>query len=151
MISAKGASPTARAEQRAERFSRRFRRRCGSTFFVVLGLALLSCAGPNATYANNVEIVGAKMNCVDRVCRFDVTLAHHDEGWDHYADSFIVVDEENNELGRRTLHHPHVNEQPFTRSLSGVKIPHGLDKIWIRAHDSVHGLSPASVELTLTK
>jgi len=32
-----------------------------------------------------------------------------------------------------------VNEQPFTRSLSGVKLPAGIKQVVIRGHDSVHG------------
>lgn len=38
----------------------------------------------------------------------------------------------------RELAHPHVHEQPFTRSLDGVEIPEGVEKVTIRAHDSVH-------------
>jgi hypothetical protein len=41
-------------------------------------------------------------------------------------------------LGTRILHHPHVNEQPFTRNLSGVNIPNTIETVTIRAHDSVH-------------
>ena len=43
------------------------------------------------------------------------------------------------ELGYRKLLHPHVNEQPFTRSLGGVSVPDGMTEVVIRAHDSVHG------------
>jgi hypothetical protein len=35
--------------------------------------------------------------------------------------------------------HPHENEQPFTRSLTGVAIPDGVTEVTIRAHDSVDG------------
>ena len=42
-------------------------------------------------------------------------------------------------IATRTLHHPHVDEQPFTRSLSGVKIPEDVEQILVRGHDSVHG------------
>ena len=53
---------------------------------------------------------------------------HPDTGWDDYADGWRVLDMDGNELGMRVLHHPHVDEQPFTRSLSG-----GADS---RRHDS---------------
>ena len=46
-----------------------------------------------------------------------VTLRHADTGWDHYADGWEVVAEDGTPLGRRVLAHPHVDEQPFTRSL----------------------------------
>lgn len=70
--------------------------------------------------------------------RFDVTLRLADEGWDHYANKWDVVDPSGRVLGERILHHPHVNEQPFTRSLSSVKIPDDIDFVMIRGHDSVH-------------
>lgn len=73
------------------------------------------------------------------VYSFDVTLRHADSGWDHYADGWEVVAPDGEILGKRTLYHPHVNEQPFTRSLSGVTVPEGFDHVEIRAHDKVHG------------
>ncbi len=70
---------------------------------------------------------------------FSVTLSHPDTGWDHYADGWRVLDMEGNELGLRVLAHPHVNEQPFTRSLSGVQVPEGIGKVQIQARCSVDG------------
>lgn len=74
--------------------------------------------------------------------RFDVTLSHPDTGWDHYADGWRVLDMDSNELGVRVLAHPHVNEQPFTRSLSGVTIPQGTTQVQIQARDNVDGWAP---------
>ena len=45
-------------------------------------------------------------------------------------------------LGERVLLHPHVDEQPFTRSLSGVTVPSGTEQVTVRAHDSVDGWGP---------
>lgn len=70
--------------------------------------------------------------------RFDVAVSHGDEGWDHYADGWEVATPDGVQLGYRKLLHPHVNEQPFTRSLSGVEIPDEITVVLIRAHDSVH-------------
>ena len=66
---------------------------------------------------------------------FDVTISHPDTGWDHYADGWRVLDMEGNELGMRVLFHPHVEEQPFTRSLSGVIIPDGTTQDQVQARD----------------
>jgi len=71
--------------------------------------------------------------------RFDVTLRHADEGWDHYANLWRIETPDGRILGERVLAHPHVNEQPFTRSLSGVRIPDTVDQVIVRARDSVHG------------
>ena len=76
---------------------------------------------------------------------FSVSVYHDDEGWDHYADKWDVVAPDGTVLGTRILHHPHVNEQPFTRSLSGVKIPDTIETVTIRAHDSVHGYGGKTV------
>jgi len=70
--------------------------------------------------------------------RFNVGVSHEDTGWEHYADRWEVLGPDGSALGTRTLLHPHVDEQPFTRSLSGVKIPEGVTEVSIRAHDSVH-------------
>ncbi len=70
---------------------------------------------------------------------FSVTIAHPDTGWDHYVDSWRVTDLDGNVLGERKLAHPHVDEQPFTRSLSGVFIPDSVDTVVIEAHDTVSG------------
>ena len=75
------------------------------------------------------------------------TLLHADTGWDHYADRWEVTDLQGKVLGTRVLWHPHVDEQPFTRSLSGVVIPPGVRQVRIRARDSVHG--HGGQELTL--
>ncbi|MBU2888911.1 hypothetical protein [Celeribacter halophilus] len=71
--------------------------------------------------------------------RFDVTLSHPDTGWDHYADGWRVLDMDGTELGHRVLAHPHVHEQPFTRSLSGVDIPDGVTEVQIEARDTLEG------------
>ena len=70
---------------------------------------------------------------------FEVTVEHADTGWDHYADKWDILDDAGNVLGTRVIYHPHVDEQPFTRRLSGVEIPESIKKVTIRAHDSVHG------------
>ena len=67
------------------------------------------------------------------------TVRHADAGWDHYADGWTVFAPDGTALGHRELLHPHDAEQPFTRSLSGIAIPDGVDRVVLRAHDSVHG------------
>jgi hypothetical protein len=47
------------------------------------------------------------------------------------------------------LLHPHVAEQPFTRSLSGVTIPEGLTEILIRPRCNVDGWSDTTFTIRL--
>jgi hypothetical protein len=83
--------------------------------------------------------------------RFNVTVAHADEGWDHYADKWDVVAPDGSLLGTRVLLHPHESEQPFTRSLGGVAIPEGIETVTLRAHDSVHGYGGAELTVELER
>ena len=73
--------------------------------------------------------------------RFDVTISHPDTGWDHYADGWRVLDMNGAELGMRVLVHPHVTEQPFTRSLGRVAVPEGTSQVRIQARCQVDGWS----------
>jgi hypothetical protein len=79
----------------------------------------------------------------------NVTLQHKDSGWDHYADNWRIIDAKGNILGDRVLYHPHVEEQPFTRGLGSVNIPASLNKVYIEAHDKVHGWSSKRLEIDL--
>jgi hypothetical protein len=114
----------------------------------VLALALLS----PAALAGEADVLSVEAQCSDdRVCRFVVTLRHADEGWKHYADRWEVLSPEGELLATRVLRHPHVEEQPFTRALPGVKIPISVEKVRIRARDSVHGYGGKEVESELPR
>ncbi|MEM1268332.1 MAG: hypothetical protein AAGI50_20205 [Pseudomonadota bacterium] len=103
----------------------------------MLRLFFLFLAAP--ALAGEARVIDARATETGAGWRFDVTVEHGDTGWDHYADGWAVLDADGNELGYRTLHHPHVDEMPFTRSLSGVDVPEGTEMVFIRADDSVHG------------
>lgn len=111
--------------------------------------AIISVLVSGASVAGDVEIVDATAKEGAGGWTFSVTLKHGDTGWDHYADLWEVYTPEGELLGKRVLAHPHVNEQPFTRSLSGVQIPNGVTTVIIRARDSVHGVSPQEFRLEL--
>ena len=116
--------------------------------FLIVSIILLFTA--NVVYAGEADVVEVDVKKTDdNVFHFSVAVRHLDEGWDHYADKWEVVAPDGTVLGTRVLHHPHVNEQPFTRSLSGVKIPDNIKAVTVRAHDSVHkyGGKSATVEL----
>jgi len=90
-------------------------------------------------YAGEADVVDVKISqSSGESYSFDVAVKHADTGWKHYSDAWEVLDNKGNILAKRVLVHPHVNEQPFTRSLSGVEIPAAIKTVTIRAHDSVH-------------
>ncbi len=113
-------------------------------------LFLISMTAAGAAWAGEADIVDVKVAKQGAdTYQFEVTLRHADTGWKHYADAFIVVGPAGKQLGKRVLFHPHVNEQPFTRSLSDVKIPPDIKEVTIRAHDSVHELGGKEMQVNL--
>jgi hypothetical protein len=68
-----------------------------------------------------------------------VTISHRDTGWDDYADGWRVETPGGKILGTRVLHHPHVEEQPFTRSLGGLSLPDDVTEIVVRTRTTVTG------------
>lgn len=117
---------------------------------MALTLGLACVAGTAATVAGEADVI--KVEAIKESAgtyRFEVTVEHADEGWDHYADAWDVIAPDRSILGTRTLLHPHENEQPFTRSLGGVAIPEGIASVTIRARDSVHGYGGIPIEVAL--
>jgi hypothetical protein len=84
---------------------------------------------------------------------FDTSVLHNDQGWEHYADGWEVLDLEGNKLGSRLLGHPHNNERPFTRSQCNIKIPLGVSKVAVRAKCNKHGFGgkATGVDLNISK
>lgn len=104
---------------------------------------------PTVVLAGEVDVTKVTAShSGDGTWRFNVTLRHDDTGWDHYANRWEVVAPDGNVLGTRELLHPHVDEQPFTRSLSGVKIPTDITQVTIRGGDLVHDFG--GIEMTVS-
>lgn len=102
-------------------------------------LSAFAIAGVGGAFAGEADVVDVKATqASDGTWRFDVAVLHADDGWDHYADKWAVFAPDGTMLGERVLAHPHDNEQPFTRSQSGIEIPSDIKKVIVRAHDSVH-------------
>lgn len=118
---------------------------------LLIAWALITGA-PAVAPAGEADVVGAEVVPEGGgTWRFHVTVAHGDTGWDHYADKWEVLGPAGQVLGTRTLLHPHENEQPFTRSLGGVKIPDDVSELTLRAHDSVHGTGGRELTITLPR
>ena len=119
----------------------------GGWRFVALAL---SAVAPSVM-AGEADVVDVRVLSGGGAYTFHVTVKHADSGWDHYADKWDVVLPDGTVIATRILHHPHVDEQPFTRSLSDVRIPPGVDRVAIRAHDKVHGYGGTVREVKLPR
>ena len=112
---------------------------------------LVVASFPTGSRGGAADIASARAVCRDSVCRFLVEVRHADEGWKHYADRWEVLSPDGEVLATRVLRHPHVDEQPFTRALEAVRIPVGIERVKIRAHDSVHGYGGEEVDLEIPR
>lgn len=118
--------------------------------FETTGGASAIAANANVTFVRAVETS-------ENEWMFYVTVVHPDTGWEDYADGWdvvlpdgMVVKPDPNSPFTRLLVHPHVNEQPFTRSQSGIFIPPDVTQVRVRAHDLVDGFGGQEVIVDLT-
>lgn len=98
------------------------------------------------------DIVGAVAEVGDDgTWRFDVTVSSPYDTAERYADAWRILTGDGDVLGVRELAHDHQNEQPFTRSLSGVVIPGSVDRVTIEGRDQVNGWGGQTFELELAR
>lgn len=105
----------------------------------------------------DVKFVRA-VQSADGTWTFYVTVEHPDTGWDDYADGWDVLTSQGEVIKpdpdspfTRLLLHPHVEEQPFTRSQHGISIPESVEKVIVRAHDIVDGFGGQEVLVDFNK
>ena len=116
-----------------------------------------STTEPTGEGMADVEFVKA-VQAADGTWTFSVTVRHPDTGWEDYADGWDVVTPDGQVLKRnpddpftRLLLHPHVDEQPFTRSQSGIRIPEGVTQVTVRAHSLTRGFGGREIVVDLTQ
>lgn len=114
-------------------------------------LAILGVLAAGVAGAGEADVLAVEADCEGSLCTFAVTVRHGDEGWDHYANRWEVVAPDGRVLATRVLRHPHVDEQPFTRDLRGVRIPEDISRVRVRAHDSQHAFGGAEVTVELRR
>lgn len=114
---------------------------------MLIRCVILLAALATPAFADPATVRKATLSQSGGLYTFNVTVSHADTGWDHYVDAWRIKDESGTVLGTRELAHPHVNEQPFTRSLSGVRIPDGVKTVTIEARDNLSGWSSNALQV----
>jgi hypothetical protein len=85
----------------------------------------------------------------DGTWTISATLSSPYDTPERYADAWRVLGSDGTEYGLRILLHDHANEQPFTRSQSGIAIPDSVDIVTVEGRDLVHGWGGTTFDLTL--
>jgi hypothetical protein len=117
--------------------------------YIIFACLLLMCT---AAFAGEADVIEVEVKRIGGdTYKFDVTVRHADEGWEHFANKWEVTAPDGTVLGTRVFAHPHDEEQPFTRSLSGVKIPENITDVTVRAHDLVHEYGGKTVTVALPR
>lgn len=113
--------------------------------------ALLLLLLPVVCAAGEADVLAVDVKPAASADRFDftVTLRHADEGWGHYANRWEILGPDGSVLATRVLAHPHVNEQPFSRSLRNVRLPSTLTWVRVRGYDLVHGYGGREVTVSV--
>lgn len=104
-----------------------------------VGLLLLLSLMSSSVLSGTADVLSVKAQCDEIDCSFSVRVRHTDTGWTHFTNAWEILTTDGELLATRVLAHPHVDEQPFTRSLPNVPIPEGISEVIVRARDSVHG------------
>ena len=113
---------------------------------------------PETSPGGNADVLHVRaVEAADGTWAFYVTVQHPDTGWEDYADGWdvltpvgVIIKPDPDEPFTRLLLHPHVGEQPFTRSQSGITIPPDVTQVRVRAHDLVDGYGGREVIVDLT-
>jgi hypothetical protein len=95
------------------------------------------------------DVIAVTVHPDGEAFRFDVTMSSPYDTPARFADAWRVIGPDGTVLAVRELLHDHAGEQPFTRSLSGVQIPPGVESVTVEGRDKVNGWGGASVDVDI--
>ncbi|MEZ5651802.1 MAG: hypothetical protein R3E87_14790 [Burkholderiaceae bacterium] len=102
----------------------------------------------NPAHAGAADVLAVDVHAQGDGYRFSATIRSADRGWQRYCDRFEILAPDGRVLATRILVHPHVDEQPFTRSLDDVRIPGDVGHVVVRARMKPDGASGATIRVT---
>jgi hypothetical protein len=115
----------------------------------VIAMSLI-CASPLALAGAADVIAATARQVADGTWTFSVTMRCDDKSATHFCDRFEILTPTLSVVGVRRFLHDHTREQPFTREIERVKVPHGFPYgVLIRGHHSIRGYDGATIKLDL--
>ncbi len=125
----------------------------------VLGAVFLILSLDTIAAQGNADVLNVEANeNSNGTWTFRVSVEHPDTGWEDYADGWDVIlpngkviKPNSTEAFTKTLWHPHIEEQPFTRSQSNIVIPPEVDSVTVRAHDIRDGFGGKTLTVNLKR
>lgn len=121
----------------------------GRHFNPARGVGRDQCIEPDLQASLYPDVVDVSVLGGNGVIDFIVTISSPYDTPERYADALRVIGDDGQVYGVLELTHHHANEQPFTRSLSGVEIPSTVAGVRVEARDSTYGWGGGALEVTL--
>lgn len=121
----------------------------GRDFNPSSGVGRDQCIEPDLDAPLYPDIVDVTVNRAGEGLNFVVTMSSPYDGPARYADAWRVIGDDGVVYGVVELEHGHAEEQPFTRSLSGVVIPETVSSVTVQGRDQVYGWGGGVVEVPL--
>lgn len=117
-----------------------------------LGLLILGCADDAGSADDRFpDVVAATATADGSTWTFAVTISSPYDSPERYADAWRIVGTGGEVFGVRVLTHDHANEQPFTRTLSGVEIPPDVGEVTIEGRDLDNGWGGGTLTISLPR
>ncbi|NNC81866.1 MAG: hypothetical protein HKN94_17120 [Acidimicrobiales bacterium] len=121
---------------------------CGS---LLAGCGATPQSNSGSADASFPSVVAATASRQDDGWKIDVTISSPYDSPERYADAWRVLAPDGTELAVRILTHDHANEQPFTRSKSGIEIPADVAMVTIEGRDLINGWGGDTLEVELER
>lgn len=118
---------------------------------LLLGAACGSDGADSDQIQRFPDVVGATATYDGSTWTIAATLSSPYDTPERYADSWRVLGPDGSVYGERFLTHDHANEQPFTRSQSGIEIPDEVTVVVIEGRDQQYGWGGETFELPLER
>ncbi len=109
-------------------------------------------AVPDTANADHPDVLAASMQRDDDGSwTLEVTLSSPYDTPERYADGWRVMDEDGEVFGEHTLTHHHADEQPVTRTQSGLQIPDGVDEVTVQGRDTENGYGGTTLAIQVPR